>query len=287
MYSGTSTGRSGKDLYGTNPELFSDLISTVNTESEKSAASFYNSLAEDYHLVYQDWNASIKRQAKVIDELLQSHLSNRPDRILDCTCGIGTQALGLSELNYHVHGTDISSASIQRAQEEAHKRALPVTFQVADIRQLATEVPSQFDVIISFDNSLPHLKNPTDFLLALENVSAKLNSEGIFLGSTRDYDLLLKEKPTSTTPVISVVDGIKTITFQLWEWQENHTYIVDHFTLKGGNNEFETKVRKAEYAAFTRSEMSDLFTEAGFSKIEWLMPDESGFYQPIFIARPG
>lgn len=258
----------------------------ANTEPGKSTAGFYNSLAKDYHLVYQDWNASIKRQAKVIDQLIQHHLSNRPDRILDCTCGIGTQALGLSELGYHVYGTDISSASIQRAQKEARKRGLSVAFQVADIRQLKTEIPGQFDAILSFDNSLPHLKKSSDFLLAVQNVKAKLVPDGKFLGSTRDYDLLLKEKPKSTQPVASTVDGIKTVTFQLWEWKADNTYIVNHFTLKGLNSEFETSVRKAEYAALSRAEMSQIFVEAGFKKVDWLLPSETGFYQPVFIATP-
>lgn len=251
---------------------------------DKSVERFYNDLAIDYHLVYQDWNKSIERQAAVIDQLIQQHFPQKPRQILDCTCGIGTQALGLSSLGYQVHGTDISSASIQRARDEAATRNLPVTFQVADIRQLKTEIPGQFDLIISFDNSLPHLKNEEDFLLAAESIRAKLRPTGLFIGSIRDYDLILKEKPKSTQPTTSTHEGIKTISFQLWDWQEDHIYVVNHFTLKGLDTDFTTSVRKAEYKAYTRAEMSGLLTKAGFRKINWLMPKESGFYQPIFMA---
>ncbi|NRB50944.1 MAG: class I SAM-dependent methyltransferase [Saprospiraceae bacterium] len=251
-----------------------------------SAEGFYNALAKDYHLVYQNWDASIQRQAKVIDQLIQKYLAQKPNKILDCTCGIGTQTLGLSGLGYTLHGTDISSASIERAQREAEKRQLSATFQVADVRYLQLDVAGRFDVVISFDNSLPHLKDKGDLLLAAEGIKAKLSETGVFLGSTRDYDLLLKEKPRSTQPITSTTEDVKTITFQLWDWREDNTYIVDHFTLKGLNDEFETNVRKAEYAAFTRAEMSHIFKEAGFTTIQWLMPEESGFYQPIFVALP-
>ncbi|MBX2872241.1 MAG: class I SAM-dependent methyltransferase [Saprospiraceae bacterium] len=226
---------------------------------DKSVERFYNDLAIDYHLVYQNWNKSIERQATIIDQLIKQHAPQKPENILDCTCGIGTQALGLSEMGYEVHGTDISSASIERAQAEAKKRALPATFQVVDVRQLMSKVSGQFDTIISFDNSLPHLKDQQDLLLAAQHIKAKLSPHGILLGSTRDYDLLLQEKPVSTKPITSINNGIKTITFQLWDWKPDKSYVVNHFTMKELNNEFETTVRKAQYTAFTRSEMSHIF----------------------------
>ena len=253
---------------------------------DNSVEKFYNDLAVDYHLVYQDWNKSIERQATVIDQLIQQQFSQKPKHILDCTCGIGTQSLGLSSLGYQVQGTDISSTSIQRAREEAAIRKLPITFKVADVRQLKTEIQGQFDVIISFDNSLPHLKDKRDLLLAAESIKAKLSPAGLFLGSIRDYDQILKEKPKSTQPTTSTIEGIKTISFQLWDWQENNIYAVNHFTLKGLDDDFKTSVRKAEYKAYTRTEMSHIFAESGFKEVNWLMPSETGYYQPVFFARP-
>ena len=39
--------------------------------------------------------------------------------MLDCACGIGTQALGLAAVGYEMEGSDISSGEIDRAQREA------------------------------------------------------------------------------------------------------------------------------------------------------------------------
>jgi hypothetical protein len=63
-----------------------------------ATAEFYDGLAEDYHLVYADWDASIRRQAAALDRLIRERTGTQHCRILDCTCGIGTQSLGLAAL---------------------------------------------------------------------------------------------------------------------------------------------------------------------------------------------
>jgi glycine/sarcosine N-methyltransferase len=80
---------------------------------------FYESLADYYHLIFEDWDQSIRRQAKVLDSLISSELPGRPLDILDCACGIGTQTLGFASLGHHVVGSDLSAAEVRRAEKEA------------------------------------------------------------------------------------------------------------------------------------------------------------------------
>lgn len=258
--------------------------STVKKAINKSTKGFYDSLAMDYHLVYQNWDKSMTRQAKVIDQLIKKQGLKESTTLLDCTCGIGTQSIGLSQLGYEVYGTDLSPAAIERAQQEAAVRKLSIVFEAVDVKELAQKIKGQFDVVISFDNSLPHLQEREELLLAAISIRAKMKAKGFFIGSIRDYDRLLEEKPTSTLPVKRQQAGMTTITFQLWDWGEDHSYVVHHFTVKGQDDKFETQVRKAEYRAYSRSEISGIFQEAGFQKIDWLMPEQTGFYQPIFIG---
>ena len=253
-------------------------------DKEISTEGFYDSLADDYHLVFTDWDKSIQRQANILNNLIKQFTPNTPEKILDCTCGIGTQSLGLSQLGYSVLGTDLSAASIARAKQEANKRNLSTAFEVADLRALASKIQGQFDVLIAFDNALPHLINEEDLLLAVKNILEKMNTNGILIGSIRDYDRLLATKPTTTMPINSKEDDISRITFQTWDWNDNNTYVVNFFTLKGKNNQFETNVKNAIYRAYTRLEIDNILQQAGFKKIEWLFPDSTGFYQPIFIG---
>jgi hypothetical protein len=61
-----------------------------------SVVGFYDALAPWYHLVYQDWEASIARQGEALASLLATEWGPGVRRVLDVTVGIGTQALGLA-----------------------------------------------------------------------------------------------------------------------------------------------------------------------------------------------
>ena len=56
-----------------------------------SAVEFYDGLAPLYHLVYEDWEASIERQGKALDSIIRSYRDETAQSILDVACGIGTQ----------------------------------------------------------------------------------------------------------------------------------------------------------------------------------------------------
>ena len=42
---------------------------------------------------------------------------------------------------------------------------------------------------------------------------------------------------------------------------------------------------ECEYRATRREEMTKLLLAYGCSKVEWKFPEETGFYQPIVVAR--
>ena len=130
-----------------------------------STRDFYQQLAGDYHLIFADWEASIVRQGAVLDGLIRAFLPGPSLDLLDCSCGIGTQALGLAARGYRVHATDLSETAVRRAAAEA-AAGLPLTTGVADFRALAGQVAGTFDVVLTCDNSPPHLLTDDDLHLA-------------------------------------------------------------------------------------------------------------------------
>ncbi len=69
----------------------------------------YDELAAHYDQIFEDWEASIVRQATVLGGMLDHECGDpRPIRVLDCACGIGTQSLGLAMEGFDVTGCDIS-----------------------------------------------------------------------------------------------------------------------------------------------------------------------------------
>ena len=105
-----------------------------------SVREFYDELAESYHLIFADWQGSMRRQAAALDRLIEAQLGPGPHAILDCACGIGTQAIGLALLGHAVHATDLSPNAVARAEREAATRDASLSFGVADMRALASQV---------------------------------------------------------------------------------------------------------------------------------------------------
>ena len=81
--------------------------------------TFYDDLATQYDKLFLDWTATTKEQAALLDGLFGRFGADRTASVLDCACGIGTQAIGLAALGYAVTGSDISVAELTEARSRA------------------------------------------------------------------------------------------------------------------------------------------------------------------------
>ncbi|MGW1405352.1 class I SAM-dependent methyltransferase [Streptomyces sp. NPDC002403] len=255
---------------------------------ETSVARFYDELADDYHLIYSDWDMSIRRQGDALNALIDQDRA----AVLDCSCGIGTQAIGLALHGHRVTGTDLSLRAVARAAREAARRDLRLRTAAADMRHLPFP-DGRFDVVVCADNALPHLLTEQDTRAALAEMRRVLRPDGLLLVSTRPYDDLLRERPASTTPQVhrseDRADGEdRTVTFQLWHWHDDgEHYDLEHFQLLPAEGEWRVRVRRTTYWALGRDRLAGLAAEAGFADPEWRMPQETSFFQPLLMARAG
>ena len=250
-----------------------------------SVAAFYDQLADEYHRIFADWDGAVRRQGEILDRLIAGQLGPPPHRVLDCSCGIGTQALGLAGRGYVVHGTDVSPAAVERAGREAARLGVALTTEVADLRAL-DRVRGTFDVVLSCDNALPHLLTDDDLALAARGMRSKLRPGGLLLVSIRDYDALVARRPRSEEPrVFDGADG-RRIVFQVWDWAADaRTYLLHHFIVREEGGGWRTSHAATSYRALRRDDLDRALRGAGFRDLRWLLPDESGYYQPIVIGR--
>jgi len=249
---------------------------------------FYEELADFYHLIFEDWESSIERQARTLGNLLTSQGVGGPLKILDCACGIGTQALGLAGMGHQVVGSDLSGAAVRRAEREALQRGLTIQFRVSDMTSLQEVAESGFDVVIAMDNALPHLSSG-QLGQAARAISSKLKPNGLFMASIRDYDTLIVEKPATLGPVFYGAPGRRRIVHQVWDWLESTTedlsYVLHLYLTVQSNLGWKTHHFVSQYRCLLRGELSSVFRDAGFGDLRWVMPPESGSYQPIMLAR--
>ena len=245
--------------------------------------TFYDDMAAQYDQLFLDWHATTQEQAAVLNKIFSENGFGQTAQILDCACGIGTQAIGLASIGYSVTASDISDGELAEAAARAGKYGLTIRFEHADFCALSDVFSEQFDIVIAMDNALPHMLTGEDLASAVRSITGQIRPGGIFVASIRDYDTLLDEKPPYSPPYIHRTEKGQRVSFQIWVWNgENYQltqYIID--------DEDSLKISKfvCEYRAVRREELTNLLLSNGCSEVVWKFPEETGFYQPIVTAR--
>lgn len=245
--------------------------------------TFYDEMATQYDKLFFDWQAATREQADILDRILLQSGFDRTSRILDCACGIGTQAIGLAAMGYSVIASDISEGALVQARERAQKNHADIQFVHADFRTLSDVFTEHFDIVMAMDNALPHMLSAEMLHMAVCSIVDRITPGGIFVASIRNYDEILKNKPAYSPPYIHKTDKGQRVSFQTWDWEgENYRltqYIIeDEDTLQTGRF-------VCQYRATRREELTHLLYAAGCREVVWMFPEETGFYQPIVVAR--
>jgi SAM-dependent methyltransferase len=246
-------------------------------------SDFYDRMANLYHLIFPNWDESIERQAGQLTSIIQERWGGGSRTILDVSCGIGTQALGLAQQGFLVAASDLSAGAIARARAEAQRRALQIDFSLCDMRAAHSHHQRQFDVVISGDNSITHLLNDDDLLLALRQIYACTRPGGGCLLTVRDYDR--EERGVGLVKPYGVREegGKRYVIFQVWDFVGDRVYdlamyfVVDDRT----SGELVTHVLRTQYYAVGTDHLLALMRQAGFTRVERL---DGRFYQPVLVG---
>jgi len=245
-------------------------------------SSFYAGLAPLYHLIYPDWDASIQRQATMLDSLIRDQWGDGVSTVLDVSCGIGTQTLGLARMGYEVTASDLSSEEVERARSEAEKRGLKIDFSVADMREAFDHHGRQFDLVVSADNSVPHLLTDEDILQAFRQFYECTRPGGGCLISVRDYDKEDLSQRQVKPYGIREEDGVRWLLWQVWDPRGRVYDVAMYFVEDRGEAECRTHVFRSTYYAIGIDRLMSLMNEAGFVDVKRL---DGEFFQPIIVAH--
>lgn len=250
--------------------------------SDNNVRDFYDDLAEEYHEIFADWDASVRRQGGILEKLLGDLGGGT---VLDVSAGMGTQAIGLALRGYTVKARDLSPGLVARGRREAARLGAKVDFEVADMREPRASDAGRFAAVIAFDNALPHL-DEAGLRSALRNARAALRPGGRFLASIRDYDTLSAERPSLDPPRLIGTLPDRRMVLQVWHWApDGRSYTLDHLLLREEGGGWRCHSRRMTYRALLRAELEAAATAEGLVDIQWLMPEQTGFYQPVFSAR--
>ena len=245
--------------------------------------TFYDNMAAQYDKLFLDWEAASHEQALILNKIFADSGFDRTARILDCACGIGTQAIGLAAIGYSVTASDISDGELAEAIVRAEKNGVRIRFEHADFRALSDTFSEQFDIVIAMDNALPHMLTSEALKTAVGSITGRIRPGGLFAASIRDYDSLLADKPPYSPPYIHKTDKGQRVSFQTWVWNGDNYQLTQYII----DDEESLQIGKfvCEYRAARRDEITNLLLSSGCSEAVWKFPEETGFYQPIVIAK--
>jgi SAM-dependent methyltransferase len=247
-------------------------------------SEFYDRMASLYHLILPDWNASIERQAEQLVGIMEERWGPGCRTVLDVSCGIGTQALGLARQGFVVTASDLSAGAISRAKAEAQRRALAIDFSVCDMRAAHDHHRRQFDAVISGDNSITHLLKDDDLLQALRQMYACTRPGGGCLLTVRDYDR--EERGSGLIKPYGVREegGKRYVIFQVWDFVDQAAYdLAMYFVVDDrASEQLITHVMRTKYNAVGTDHLLALMRQAGFTKAERL---DGRFYQPVLAGN--
>ena len=245
--------------------------------------TFYDKMAAQYDKLFLDWQATTQEQAAILNRLFQANGFDHSAAVLDCACGIGTQAIGLAALGYRVTASDISDGELSEARERASENGVQIRFEHADFCALSDVFSEQYDIVIAMDNALPHMLTGEALEAAVTSIIGQVRTGGIFVASIRDYDSILMSRPPYSPPYIHKTDKGQRVSFQTWAWKDDHYKLVQYII----DDEDALQISKfeCEYRATRREELTELLLSAGCRKAVWKFPEETDFYQPIVIAR--
>jgi SAM-dependent methyltransferase len=246
-------------------------------------SDFYDRMANLYHLIFENWDESIERQAGQLSGIIEERWGVGSKRILDVSCGIGTQAIGLAQRGFVVTASDLSAGAIARASVEAQSRSVEIDFSICDMREVYAHHQRQFDVVISGDNSITHLLNDDDLLLALRQMHECTRPGGGCLLTVRDYDR--EERGVGLVKPYGVREdrGNRYVIFQVWDFVGQVYDMAMYFVVDDRTSEqLVTHVMRTQYNAVGTDQLRALMRRAGFTATERL---DGRFYQPVLVGN--
>jgi len=245
-----------------------------------SVQSFYDDLAESYHLIFEDWNRSIERQGDALTRVLEERWGLRGGRLLDLAAGFGTQALGLAASGFDVFAADLSPRAVGRARLEASRRGFALPVVAADFRALPFATGTA-PVVIACDNALPHLLSLAEIRKALEEFKRCVQPGGAIVISVRDYG----DPPPAGT--------VEHRPYGERQWKGRRVFAEQEWHWRGATYEVRLRIRPVDddsagvvevqttYLAVPAGAILELMRDIGLAGVERL---DGAFYQPLLVG---
>ncbi len=159
-------------------------------------SSMYDQFGIDYDR-FVNWQGRLAVELPFLFREISSlgQITEQSASILDAACGTGQHLVALSDQGYECTGADFSAEMIKIARQNALKANQKIDFYQASFGEIRQEISDKsFDCILCLGNSLPHLLNSKNLLIAIKDFRSLLNANGRLIIQNRNFDKVIAEK---------------------------------------------------------------------------------------------
>lgn len=234
--------------------------------SNYTPEDFYDKISNKYHWFFSSWENIMGQEVSLIQPILDKY---NVKTVLDCSCGSGLQAIGLTKNGFTVDGCDISQSMIDKAYDLCRRENFNIVFKKCDFRELESAYNNKFDAVISWGNSIPHMMTEADILKALSSIYSRINDGGIALFDMRNYDVMLeKKKRFHPMRINDVKDDKRYSLLFVFDYLEsfirfNVIYLIEDLKTGEKHMEFES----VDYNPIKKNDFVKMLTQVGFKNI--------------------
>lgn len=242
------------------------------TDPANRTNTFYDAVADDYHLWYRDWETTLEREGLQLRRWLRER---GVKRVIDASCGPGTQAIALAQLGYEVTAADPSAGMLDRARRYAETYGVvdKITFVQASFHELSRHLDSGgYDALLTKGSAFPHLITDEEIEAALTSFHKVLRPGGTVVVGMQDFEPFIEDRPRFIPGRVhdGELNEPQVITFDIWDWEDGPplTVTINSFIVSGAKAQYQVIKRPVVCRALTATEVQVAMLEAGFEAIE-------------------
>ncbi len=184
---------------------------------------FYGDLAHDYEWLFPDetvgrlgaFGATSPGSQGLLEAAVKTLGPGNP--VLDCSCGIGSDAMALARQGLAVTASDGSHAMVAEARRRSERYGIELPVSQSQWQDLPDRVPGPFDLVLCLGNSIVHTATRTNMVAALAGMRKVLSPAGTLIVDSRNWELLYKARPR-IVPARRVIErkGLRCSSLYIW-----------------------------------------------------------------------
>ena len=145
---------------------------------------FYGDLAHDYEWLFPDetvgrrgeFGATSPGNGALLEAAVMNLVPGSP--VLDCSCGIGADAMALARRGLAVTACDGSQAMVAETRRRSEQYGMAMTVAQSRWQDLPDRAPGPFELVLCLGNSIVHTETRAGRIAALEGMKKVLTPAG-------------------------------------------------------------------------------------------------------------